>query len=582
LNDQPENQPPVGDAGGSAHAIDPAVGDEILSAVGEVVYEWAVADDVLRWGPNVGAVLGVRSPEVVSTGRGYAALFDHDNLTSRHDVILNGVALDRGEGVAYEVQYALMPPGRERLIVEDVGRWYASADGRPARACGVVRVINERHEREQRLAFLSRYDELTGFFNRQHLVTSLADALNLAKRSRASIAFVIVAVDNFRAINEAYGFSAADKVFAAIAHRIRAELREGDIIGRYSGSKLGIVLMNCDDENMHTAAERFHAAVRNGVIAADASAVAATISIGGVALPRHGRAAREALAHAQDALHRAREKGAGHFVAYMPSPERDRERRNNARFSSEIAAALEQKRMRLFFQPVVDIATRAARFHEALLRIERPNGTFALATDFIELSERLGLIRLIDEYTLHRALETLEAFPAARLSLNVSGETVGDTGWLSQFAQALLGKPEVASRLIVEITETSVIRHLDDAARLVATAHDLGCRVAIDDFGAGFSSFEHLRSLRFDLLKIAGVFVEDLPRSRDNQAFVKALTELARNFGTEIVAEWVRDEETLAILQGYGVALVQGALTGEPTLEWGLPRPEADAARKAG
>lgn len=564
-------------------SLDAEAGNEILSAVSEVVYEWTVSDDAIRWGANLAAVLGVTSPEALSTGRAYAAFLDPGNLTSRHDAIFNGVAQDRGEGVPYEVQYALALPGSGRigLIVDDVGRWYAGPDGKPARARGVVRVINERHEREQRLAFLSRYDELTGFFNRQHLIASLSDALNLTRRSRVSVGFIIVAVDNFRAINEAYGFSAADKVFAAIAHRIKAHLRDGDIIGRYSGSKLGIVLLDCDDENMHTAAERFHAAVRNGVVTAEGSAVAATVSIGGVSLPRHGRSAREALAHAQDALHSAREMGSGHFVAYAPSPARDLERRNNAAFSSEIAAALEDKRMRLFFQPVVDVATRAVRFHEALLRLERANGTFAPATDFIELSERLGLIRLIDQYTLRGALETLAAFPAARLSLNVSGETVGDAMWLSQLAEALIGKPDLASRLIVEITETSVIRHLDDAARLTATVHDLGCRVAIDDFGAGFSSFRHLRSLRFDLLKIAGVFIENLPQSRDDQAFVKALTGIASNFDAEIVAEWVRDEETVAILKGYGVTLMQGTLTGDARPEWGLVATPVISARKA-
>jgi diguanylate cyclase (GGDEF)-like protein len=585
LTDHRRDPAETGIVGANARDIDAAVSTDIMSAVGEVVYEWTVADDVIRWGPNAAAVLGVQSSAAIATGRAYAAMFDHDSLTSRHDAVLNGTAVDRGDGVAYEVEYALNPPDnvRGRLVIDDVGRWYAGPDGRPARARGVIRIINERHEREQRLELLSHYDELTGFFNRQHLLTTLADAMNAARRTRVPVAFIIVAVDNFRAINEAYGFAAADKVFAAVAHRIKAQLRDADAIGRYSGSKLGIVLTNCDEASMHTAAERFHAAVRNGVVTAGGSAVAATVSIGGVALPRHGHTVREVLAHAQDSLHRAREAGWGRFVAYAPSPERDLARRNNAMFSSEIAAALEERRMRLFFQPVVDIATRAVSFHEALLRLERQNGTFAAATDFIELSERLDLIRLIDEYTLQRALETLAAFPAARISLNVSGETVGDTTWLSHLAQALLGKRDVASRLIVEITETSVIRHLEDATHFVATAHDLGCRVAIDDFGAGFSSFRHLRALHVDLVKIAGAFIENLPQSRDDQAFVRALTDLASNSGVEVVAEWVRDEETATILKGYGVTLMQGALTGDATPEWVLAgTPTDQPARRAG
>ncbi len=130
-----------------------------------------------------------------------------------------------GEGVPYEIEYALLPEGagegRPRFIVEDIGRWFAGPDGRPARAYGVVRVVNQRHEREQRLAFLSRYDDLTGFYNRTHLLTTLGEALEHARQSRIAIAFLIVAVDNFRAINDAYGFEVADQVLAAAARRIK-------------------------------------------------------------------------------------------------------------------------------------------------------------------------------------------------------------------------------------------------------------------------------------------------------------------------------------------------------------------------
>src|SRR6202000_1945781 len=151
-NDHPENAAAAPFVGAG---IDPAVESDILSAAGEVVYEWSVAGERLLLGAKVRAVLVV-APEIIATGRAYAALFDHDTLTSRHDVVLNGVAVDRGEGVPYEVQYGLVPgAGHDGLSVDDVGRWYAGSDGRPARARGVVRVINERHEREQRLAFLS-------------------------------------------------------------------------------------------------------------------------------------------------------------------------------------------------------------------------------------------------------------------------------------------------------------------------------------------------------------------------------------------------------------------------------------------
>jgi diguanylate cyclase (GGDEF)-like protein len=536
----------------------------MLADIGAVAYEWSIGDDRIVWQANAAGVLGV-APETIATGRDFASLLDPGETRSRHDAILNTPATDDGGGVPYEVQYTLLfgqGEAQRRLIVEDTGRWYADGAGRPGRAHGMIRVINERVEREERRAFLSRFDDLTGFFNRTHLVAALGDALNGVRRSRNAIAFLIVAVDNFRAINEAYDFDTADQVFAAVGRRIKAQLREGDVIGRYAGNKLGIVLMNCGEPEMLVAAERFHAAVRKDVITTETSSLAVTVSIGGVGLPRHARTVSETMARAQESLHEARRRGYGHFVAYAPSPEREARQRENAALSSDLVAALNEKRLKLWFQPVVGIGSRRAVFHECLLRLERADGSFAMAEDFIGLSERLGLIRLIDDHVLALTLETLEAVPQARLSVNVSAETVGDAGWLSRVATAVSGRPDLAGRLIVEITETAVIRNLEEASRFVATLHDLGCPVAIDDFGAGFSSFRNLRSLDVDMVKIAGIFLGDLPRNRDDQAFVKALATLAQTFSIRVVAEWVEDEETAKLLETFGVDMIQGNLTG--------------------
>ncbi|MBN9009421.1 MAG: GGDEF and EAL domain-containing protein, partial [Rhizobiales bacterium] len=524
-----------------------------------MVYDWSIADDSIRWGANVLDVLRVSEIGRIATGRAFSGLLDAENLTSRHDAVMNGTEVDAGEGVPYQVQYSLLAGGdsRVRLWIEDMGRWYAGPDGRPLRAHGVLRVINDRHEREQRLAFLSRFDELTGYFNRSHLIATLGDALGLAARTRRPIAFMVVAIDNFGAINGAYGFEVADRIFAAVAHRIKAELREGDAIGRFTGNKLGLILMNCEERDMVAAAERFHAAVRNEVITTEAGSVALTVGIGGVALPRYGRTPVEAMARAQEALHLARQRGSGHFVAHAHSPEIQAERAHNLVLSRELVAALNEKRLRLAFQPVLDTASRRPVFHEVLVRLEDAEGGIAADSEFIAVAERLGLVRLIDYRVLDLALEALAAAPAHHLSVNVSAGTIGDSEWLARLSGAISGKPDLASRLIVEITETAMIAHVEEAARFVALLHDLGCRIAIDDFGAGFSSFRHLRDLGVDIVKIAGAFVENLPRSRDDQVFVRALVDIARNLGMTTVAEWVADEETIAMLRGIGVDMLQ-------------------------
>ena len=540
---------------------------EILTAVGEVVYEWSIADDVIEWGENALDVLGVPSLDRISTGRDFAALLEPSNVTSRHEAVLRGSDGDEGgSGVAYQVQYSLLPDGRgtaRRLWIEDIGRWYGDSAGRPRRAHGVLRVINERYEREQRLAFLSRYDELTGYFNRSHLLATLGEAISQAGQFRNSLAFLIVVARQFSARSTR---PMASKSPTRSSRRSPGGSRGSSgppmQSGDFPASKLGLVLTNCDDADMHVAAERFHAAVRDEVVDTEAGSVALTVSIGGVTLPRHGRTTSEAIARAQEGLQTARLRGNGHFVAYVHSPSVQARRRQNAIQSRELVAALNEGRIRLAFQPVVDITSRKPVFHEALARVEQPGGTLIGPSEFVELSERLGLIRLVDHRVLELALVALTDPAIGSLSINVSAATIDDSEWIGNLSAHLAGRADLARRLIVEITELAAIGNLDEAKRFVAMLHVLGCQVAIDDFGAGFSSFRNLRELDLDFFKIDGSFIENLPRSRDDQTFVKALADLAGSFGVIVVAEWVQDEETAALLAGWGVDCIQGNLAG--------------------
>jgi diguanylate cyclase (GGDEF)-like protein len=453
------------------------------------------------------------------------------------------------------------------VVVEDTGRWYADARGRPARAEGIVRIINERHRREQQMAFLSRYDELTGQLTRANLIATLDDALNAAMRLRTALAFMIIALDDVPAINEAYGFEVADQLLAAAAARVRTTLRQGDTLGRFSGTKLAVILRNCEEGDMAAAAVRLQAAVSGDVIVTSVAAVAATVSVGAVALPRHGRSANEAVAHAQEALHLASQRGRGRFAAYQHSLERVDARRTNASLSADLVAAFNENRFVLEFQPVAQAATRAIAFSEALIRVQRPGAGLRAAADFIATSERLGLIRLVDQRTPELVLAALTRAPQARLAFNISAETVDDAHWLARIKARLEGHRDLASRLIVEITETAMMRDLDAARRAVEALHELGCRVALDDFGSGFSSFRALRTLGADIVKIDGAYIEALGENRQDRVFTRALIDLARSAGMETVAERVKDEETARLLREWGVDYLQGRLIGEGSLD---------------
>jgi diguanylate cyclase (GGDEF)-like protein len=552
----------------------------ILRSAGEAAYEWTIASDALVWSDNAPALLGLRDMAPIASGRGFAGLLDPGNARTRFDAVMHADAADDGAGVPYQVQYALRADARaHKLWIEDTGRWFAGACGAPARSHGVIRVITDRYEREQQLAHLARLDALTGEVNRSHLIGQIEEAMQEALRAQSSCGFLIVAVDNLARVNEAYGYDVADEVIGGVARRLRGHMRGEDCLGRFSGNKFGIVLRSCQPEEIAVAAERFLSAVRDGVFVTAAGPVSVTATIGGVVAPRHAANVHEVLTRAQDTLDRAKEKQLGSFLAYQPSLEREALRRENIRATDTIVAALNERRILLALEPIADARTRAYAFHECLLRIRRVDGTFIPAGDIVPVAERLGLVRLIDQRVLDLAIGEMAARPELQASLNVSPASTADPDWWSRLEAMLHLHAGVAERLTIEITETAAIHDIDYARGFVARAKELGARIAIDDFGAGFTSFRNLRRLGVDMVKIDGVFVQNLARSEDDRTFVRTMLDLARGLKLKTVAEWVQDAETAALLADWGCDYLQGSYVGEAQV---MPQERAPLSEGAG
>jgi diguanylate cyclase (GGDEF)-like protein len=450
----------------------------------------------------------------------------------------------------------------EKIWLEDTGCWFAGADGKPLRALGVVRAITERHEREQALIQLAKFDALTGEMNRVHLTEVLGAKLDEAIRFRHSLGFLLVAIDHLANLNESYGFDVAEDVIAQVAKRIRARLRGKDYFGRFSGNKFGIILTTCTADEVTVAADRLLAGVRDETIPTAAGPVAVTVTIGGVTAPRHARTVPEILSRAQDALHAARAKRHGSFAAYRPNVERDALRRDSVRATDEIVAALNERRIALAFEPVVAAQSRKVAFYECLMRVFHSDGAIAHADEIIPVAERLGLVRMLDYRVLELVVNELAAAPGLTASVNVSPASTVDPDWWAGLGALLRAHSSAAARLIIEITETAAIQDVDDARGFVTRVKDLGCRIAIDDFGAGHTSFRNLRKLGVDIVKIDGAFVQNIVKSNDDRAFVHTLVDLSRRLGLKTVAEWVQDEEAARLLVDWGCDFLQGALIG--------------------
>ncbi|HJZ21854.1 MAG TPA: bifunctional diguanylate cyclase/phosphodiesterase, partial [Bradyrhizobium sp.] len=468
-----------------------------------------------------------------------------------------------GDGVPYRIEYGVRTSTAAPLLwIEETGVWFAGPGGKPARAQGIVRIINERRARDEHLVKLSRHDPLTGELNRTHLVASLAEAIEEATRLRSSCAFMLIGIDHLARINDAFGFDVADAVISEIAVRIRARLRAGDVLGRFSGNKFGLVLKNCTVDDTNVAAERFLAGIRDAVVPTRSGPVSVTASIGAVSMPRYARSADEAINRAQETLETAKRRRAGSFSLWRPNVERDAQRRVNIRVTDEIVTALNERRIVMAFEPVVEARSRGPAFYECLVRMEQDDGQILLAPDIVPVAEKLGLIRLVDHRVLELVVAELAGSANVQLSLNISPGTTMDPDWWAGIESLMRAHPGVAERLIVEITETVAIQDIDDVRGFVTRLKNFGSRIAIDDFGAGYTSFRNLRKLGVDIVKIDGAFVQNIARSADDRAFVQTLIDLARRLSIKTVAEWVQDEEAASLLRDWGCDYIQGRLIG--------------------
>jgi diguanylate cyclase (GGDEF)-like protein len=443
--------------------------------------------------------------------------------------------------------------------------------GRTARLVGLMRDTTERSREVRRLTYLATRDELTGHLNRNALREELSQAIESAKAESRNCAFLVASVDRLAMINDSFGFDTADEVILGVGDRLARSLRSSDVIGRTAGNKFGVLLKNCREHEIAVVAKRLREAVRSQGIESRSGMVAATCSVGAVWLPQAASTSQEAMLRAEQALEKARANGRDGFAAYEPSPQRETLRLRQMQIADEVVLALKESRLKLAYQPIVSARSRKVSHYECLLRMVKPDGSLVTAGHFVPAAEQMGIVHLVDRFALESTIARLKAHQNITLAVNVSGTASSDPAWLQDFVEYVRSTKEVAPRLIVELTETAALHHFEENAQFVSQLRELGVRVAIDDFGAGYTSFRNLQLLHVDTVKIDGSYVKELSRSPENQVFVRTLVGLARSFDIKTVAEWVGSDEDAALLQSFGVDYFQGFYFGEPDINpnWG-------------
>lgn len=530
-------------------------------------YVWDIEKDEISWEECASVVLRVAQPESIASSASFNLLIAPEHLERRRAAFSSAAGVDHGNGVPYRVQYRFLPHGpntNTSIWLEDQGRWWAGADGRPARARGVISIVNEAYREEQKRLYGTDHDELTGHLSRTRLMEALATVIERTKQNGGTCGFLIAGINNLANLNSAFGFDVGDGVIASVGQILSEQMRVGDSIGRYSANKFGIILNDCGPDALRLAGERLVRSVRDTTIRSTACALTTSLSVGGVLIPRYASSVEATISNALQALDQAKTKPSGCFVDYMPDPVNEAARVRNITIADDVISALDNDRMRIALQPVVDSRTRQPRFYEALTRMEQPDGSLVSAGEFVEVAEQLGLARLIDRRALELAIAAMKQDRHLSLSLNVSGLTCGDPDWLATLLRLSRRDVSITSRLIVEITETAAIQDLNQSVAFIDTLKELGCKVAIDDFGAGHTSFKNLKHMAVDLVKIDGSFVKNLTEDSADRMFIETLVKLADYLGMETVAEWVVCEETAAIVAEAGVTYMQGFHLGRP------------------
>jgi diguanylate cyclase (GGDEF)-like protein len=456
---------------------------------------------------------------------------------------------------------------KDGRVFERYSRPLLSGDGVDGRVWS-FRDVSERKRFEDQLMDLANHDPLTGLFNRRRFNEELERHLSTARRYGMTGALLFLDLDQFKDVNDSRGHRAGDDLLVALARLLRERLRETDVIARLGGDEFAVLLPHTEPQEASMVAHAILDGIRSQTFTIAGSPFGVTASIGVALFPLHASAASELLSCADLAMYEAKEQGRNRVSVFAHDLDWQARIESRIGWQHRIREALEHDRFVLHAQPILDIRTGAVSQYELLIRAAEVGGELVLPSVFLGIAERSGLIQEIDRWVVRRAINTLAEQQAAgnavRFEVNLSAKAFADHELLPMIQRELAETAIDPSNLVLEVTETAAIANLDEARRFIETLQAMGCKFALDDFGVGFSSFAHLKYLPVDYLKIDGSFIHELSRNVVDQHLVQAIVDVARSLGKQTIAEFVNDDDTVYLLQKYGVDFAQGFHIGRP------------------
>ncbi len=426
--------------------------------------------------------------------------------------------------------------------------------------------ISERKQQEEHIRRLAFHDPLTGLPNRLLFQDRLVQALAEAKRDDHMVAVMFMDLDRFKDVNDTLGHHVGDLMLREVSVRIQQSVREIDTVARLGGDEFVVILTRIrDSRDPAPVAEKILEAISSRMTLAG-NEVFANSSIGIALYPNDAGSAEELMKSADAALYHAKDKGRGNFQFF--TAELNRAAHERVRLDHALRSALERAEFELHYQPKIDLASRKVVGCEALLRWRHPQWGMVSPAEFIPVAEETGMILQIGAWVMREAAWQAadwarKGYPV-RVAVNLSARQFADPALVQSLVSLLEQHQLPANALELEITESTMMDGVANAAQILRDIKGMGVSLAIDDFGTGYSSLAYLKTFDIDKLKIDQSFIRDIHSDPDDAAIVRALVVLSHELGLEVVAEGVEDEAQLNFLQALGCDIAQGYFFSKP------------------
>lgn len=416
--------------------------------------------------------------------------------------------------------------------------------------------------------YLAYYDALTALPNRELFNSYLSEAIKRGKRhSESCLAVMFIDLDGFKTVNDSLGHAAGDSLLKVVASRLKNAVRDDDIVARLSGDEFTIILENlAEQSNAVKVAENVLKAIRRPVPLGDEIAhISASIGIS--YYPFDGQSAEALLKHADIAMYQAKKSQKNSFQLFTPVM--DTQAAQRFYLEKHLHRALEKKELEVHYQPLLDLHTGQVVSLEALVRWNRGSNVMMAPDSFIPIAEDNGLIVPIGKWILQRACEDLkklhqQGFPKLQVAVNLSMRQFNEKSLYRNVMEALRQNSLEPGFLILEITESHIMRDPKETLSTLIRFRREGIQVSIDDFGTGYSSLSQLKTLPVDSLKIDRSFIDGIPDNKDDSSITSAIVALARNLELSVVAEGVETQQQVAFLNSISCNRIQGFHISKP------------------